>query len=100
MATNRCSTRLFTWDKDANRFITEASDLAANGVDFGPVFDDAVDEGLIITSHRTGAEAKFYISYTVDGDHGEVVSWVLKPTNDTVRKMSWMADVDVVVLND
>lgn len=97
--TNVCSTKLLDWRPAMNAFVTEISDLNANGVSFGRLFDDACDQGLVLVSHKTGVQVKFYIDREVVRD-GEVVSWILLPTFDTTMKIPALIDTFVEVFND
>lgn len=72
----RISTRQFTYDAQARKFIGEIS--STHG--FGRVYDDAADEGLTLVSCRTGAEVVFAVwEERRDDAENEITSWVLRP---------------------
>lgn len=50
---------LFTFNKEKNRFISEASDLRLRGSFLSKLWPDACDCGFIIKSTKTGAEKIF-----------------------------------------
>ncbi len=71
------STAKFTYTD--NVFIGEVSELGMDPTRpvFGPVYDDACDEGLTLISHVTGAEVVFVVTHTEYRD-GDLLWWDLR----------------------
>ena len=74
----RVGSERFTWHKDCNAFIAEASDLPKGFDFFSQVWNDACDAGFILVSERTGRELLFTFAYE-DRHHvhedAEIAGW-------------------------
>lgn len=79
--------RKFTWTSTFG--VTEASDLSA--VMYARVWNDAVDVGFNILSHRTGRSMLFTLTRENIDDNGDLVSQVFSNADGTIK---------VTVLND
>lgn len=68
-------TSMFTFVKEENMLVAEASDLPP----FGRVYDDACDEGYTVVSSDTGRE----VVYAVSGIHrpDDLLWWDLTPAD-------------------
>lgn len=88
----------FTWIADAKSLAAEVSDLGHNP--FRRLYADAADEGLAITSGRTGRVARFYVESTNRDADNDVIGWTLRPTPETLRLVPESAGIKVVVFND
>lgn len=75
------STSRFTYISARNEFVAEMSDLEANGVQFGRVYDDACDEGLTLVSHKTGTRVVFAVDGVERDAEGDIVAWTLRPAD-------------------
>jgi len=94
------TTAKFSYNAAEKLFVTEASDLGPVGTHyFHQIYPDAADIGLILTSHRTGHEATFYLDHT-ETQEGEIKWWNLKPTTETVRKVPTLAGATLRIFND
>lgn len=92
------SSKLFSYDHDTNTFTVWVSELGRTP--FGPIFNDAIDDGFSIVSAKTGLAPDFYVVLSEkDGEH-ELVAWHLEPTADTVRLFPLLKNTKVVVFND
>lgn len=69
------NTQVLTWDSGTRRFIAEASELPLPT----RVWDDALDLGFRLVSHRTGDSVVFAMDRVVRDREGEVQAWVFKP---------------------
>ena len=102
---NYFSSAWFTHDAEQLRFIAEVSDLIGRlhqpyiQAIFGRLYNDACDIGIVMISDKTGQEATFYLKDEVYND-GELVEYILKPTNETLRKFPRLEGYEVVILND
>ncbi len=70
------STSKFTYAKDDNLLVAEASDLPH----FGQVWDDACDTGLTLISHQTGRMVVMAVDHTEYLD-GDLLYWDLVPAD-------------------
>lgn len=98
----RHSTQLFAYDRATKRLIVEISTLQANSVGkqaFGPVFNDSADEGFILVSHMTGRESKWAVNETLRRE-GEIVVWILTPTEESVHVDPKLNGCTIHLLND
>lgn len=96
------STRKFTVNAALRQMTAEASELgfAPGSVPAAPLYTDAADVGITLTSVRTAQRTHWYQSAEqVDGG-GDVVAWVYKPTVETVRRHPRCKDWEVRIFND
>jgi hypothetical protein len=80
-------------------FTVEASDLGPAPI-FHNLYKNAADVGITIISSRTGAEAHYFLYARNLDAHGEVVSWSLAPTYETIQRLPGAALTRVTILND
>lgn len=92
------SSKLFDYNRTTATFTAEVSGLGPRP--FGPVFNDAIDDGFSLVSAKTGNVADFYIYRAERDRESEITHWVLKPTSDTIRLFPHLKDTTVVVFND
>lgn len=59
----------------------------------GQMYNDACDEGIVIRSHHTAKEERFYLERT-ETREGDLLAWYFKPENPSCRVQS------VVIFND
>lgn len=98
----RASTQQFYFDTPTKHFVTEASELSQGGrIDmFHRIYDDAMDVGLVLVSHRTGREATYYLHEEKRNSDRDLMVWILLPTPQTLRKMPEVAGTEIHILND
>ena len=97
------SSRKFGVQKDSKAFVAEMSDFNSQECLFQCIYPDACDEGFIMESSRTGAQAVFYFVEKIM--HGpaherELAGWKFEPTEETLRKTPHLRDWSVTVFND
>lgn len=75
----------FTWIAGSREFVAELSDL---GGKFGRVYDDAIDEGLILVSsrHPGKPDIVFVINHEQRDAEGDVQYWDLVPASLAQRR--------------
>ena len=95
---NRVSSEAFTYHKPTKTMVCEISDLGKS-FRFSPVYPDACDVGFIMESHRTKKEVVFSVSEEVIVD-GDILSWELKPTPESLRKAPEVTGLRVTIFND
>jgi len=94
------STDRFLYSKETKTFVIDISDLGSTYV-FDRIYSDAADEGITLYSEKSGLEATYYLDHcNYDHIEGEVVSWELKPTTETIRKHPQLRDTTVLIFND
>jgi hypothetical protein len=91
------STKQFLYNKQAKTFQAEVSEL---GNPFVRIFNDACDIGIVLISHLTMAESKWYVTRELFDNEGDLTSWFLKPTPETIRKMPALANHEMFIYND
>jgi hypothetical protein len=91
------STEQFTYSGRSKLFFAEAAEL--RGVIFTRIYDDAADLGLYLHSSKTGSIATFYLE-SVDQVEGDILSWKLLPTIETVRAYPGLKDTSLIIIND
>jgi len=90
--------RTFTHNAANKTLIAEMSDLRGTGLQ--RVFDDACDEGIAIFNGDTGSITVWAVHRTEESREQEILSWVLTPTPDTLRKCPQVAGYTVILFND
>ena len=88
----------FTFNATTKLFIAEASDLQNQHLN--PLYDDAVDVGLVIQSSKTGQLVRYYMNSVVKDGDGDVESWNYYPTTESLREVPECAGTSVTVFND
>lgn len=97
-------TESLSWHAETKTFSVFASD-------FGPIgslrlskfiphgTDRTTNIGLFVVSHKTGKTARFYLDkeHVVDG---ELKSWYLRPTAESIRQTPELDGVLLIVYND
>ena len=89
----RLSTKSFTYDKNSQTFISEASDFGRAAF-YGQLYDDACDEGFVLVSQKTEKAVPFYLSEVVRDVEGDITCWKFKGACPK------FANLNVVILND
>lgn len=92
------SSDCFTFHKSTNSFTAEISELVG-GTRHGPwarVWDDAIDEGLYVTSAKTGEKRLFTMEQIMQAE-GDVHCWILREYNPSTR---CSGDIRVEIFND
>lgn len=87
------STETFTFHREGNQLIAEASTLG-DSFRLARLWDDACDQGITLKSHRTGRE----ITYVLTGEEryeGELQGWRMAPADAELAAMP-----EVLILND
>ena len=88
----------FTYDEKTKLFLAEASDLQNQHLN--PLYDDAVDVGLVMESTKTGQLVRYYMSSAVKDNDGDVESWNYYPTTESIREVPECVGTSVTVFND
>ena len=83
------------------QFIAESSDFCRGNKDlFHSLYQDACDEGITIVSAKTFAEVDYFVDEYKQDDHGWIWAWLLKPTEDSLRKHPTALGTSVLIFND
>ena len=91
----------FSYSPNEKQFLAESSDFCrANKGLFHRLYQDACDEGITLISSRTGAEVDFYVDEYHKNNEGELISWLLRPTPESLRKVPFAKGTSVLILND
>lgn len=86
--------RDFGWREAGRTLVGEVSTIQRTTQRlFGQVFDDAIDQGFAIVSHRTGKTLTFVVDKIDRNSEGEIQGWWLKPLNSILQ-------FKVFVIND
>jgi hypothetical protein len=93
------STKHFHFDKAANVFSAEASELPKINL-LSPIYDDACDEGFALISAVTGTLATFYLSHTESSPDGECLAWHFKPAGPFNGVLFGLRNTTLVIFND
>lgn len=88
----------FTYHNDTKGFATFASDLQDQHLN--PLYDDAIDVGLVIQSAKTGKLVRYYMNNVVRDDDGDAAAWKYLPTTESLREVPECAGTSVTVFND
>ena len=91
------TTAQFSHNLSTRTFTTCISDLGLQP--FGQIYPDACDVGLCLYSERTGQESRWYLD-NVEDNNDDVVSYTLKPTSETLRKIPRLTGYRMKVFND
>lgn len=71
----------FSWDANKKQLYADASDIGITaGMTFGPIFNDACDQGLFVMSRRSGRIAVFALVREIKDREGEVTGWEFEAT--------------------
>lgn len=89
------STNNVSFSKARNTFMAEISELGPE-FRFEQVFPDSCDLGVSLLSHKTNNVITFYIDQEVKDEEGDIMYWMLKPTN----RGSQYSDMKFVIFND
>ena len=95
----RVGSERFTWHKDCNSFIAEASDLPKGFDPLSQVWNDACDAGFILVSERTGKELLFTFSHEDKNIEHETMGWNFK-AEPQFNKGIIAEPVDALIIND
>ena len=88
----------FTYYAASRSFVTDASDLQDQHLN--PLYDDAIDVGLVIQSAKTGKLIRYYMNSVVRDDDGDAAAWKYLPTTESIREVPECAGTSVTVFND
>lgn len=99
-----CSTYLdareFTWGAGGGcAFASDFGSLARRPSLFTPIYDDACDIGCVLVNPNTGGEAVWYLHET-HVDEGDVTSWELRPTPETLYRHPQLRGKALTIYND
>ena len=91
----------FTYSPNEKQFSAESSDFCrGNRGLFHRIYEDACDEGITLISSKTGTEVDYYIDEEIENGEGELLSWLLKPTQQSIRKSPAATGTSVLIFND
>lgn len=91
---------LLTYVGSDRMFVTEVSDLNANSIEPGAVYDDACDVGFTLISHRTGRDIVVVQHHTETRD-GDTLWWDYVPARELAAIVRGAAPtVTLRVFND
>lgn len=79
----KLSTDQFSYDAKTKVFSAEISDFGQR-TPFSRLYIDACDEGIWLTSHRTGKTIRFYIAVVEHDRNEDIQSWGLLPVKQDV----------------
>lgn len=83
------------------QLVCEASDLGLRpGHQWERLYDDACDVGIVLRSHKTGVETRWYLQDTERDAEGDVTCWKFRPCSESARKSPDIAAYTLVILND
>lgn len=91
----------FYYSPDDKQFSAESSDFCRmNSQLFHRLYQDACDEGITIISTKSYSEVDYYIDEEHKNGEGELLSWLLKPTPEALRKTPLASGTSVLIFND
>jgi hypothetical protein len=97
----RVNSDKFIYTPEEKQFSAESSDLCRRNSDlFHRIYPDACDAGISLTSVRSGVEVEYYIDEEHETDDGEVWGWLLKPTEESLRRVPSATGTSVLIFND
>lgn len=99
----RCQSLQFTC-KDGT-FVAEASNFGplreGHLLDkLTPLYADAKDKGIFITSSKTGITIRYYLARTERDNDGDVKAWMFRPVAVDISNYPAAARTKVVIFND
>lgn len=65
---------------------------------FGALYNDAADEGIVLTNPKTGQSVPFYLS-KVDRNEGDVFGWRFEVLPESVRKDKRLSGLKILIVN-
>lgn len=71
------SSTLFIYVKESNALVAEISDIQEDL--FGPLYNDACDQGFVVRSARTGVAVPYYLASTHKDREGDITHWTFQP---------------------
>lgn len=77
------STEQMLYNHLTNIMVVDISELPIGG--FFPLYNDALDVGIRIRSHKTGRVYTYYLDEVAQTDDGDIVQWVLRPISEENR---------------
>jgi hypothetical protein len=89
-------TKHFTWIGESNYFVAEISTVPAV---LRQLWNDSLDLGFCMISHKTGNEAFFTLIAGERDDDGDYVFWLFKPTQSSIDANPRLKDVFVKIFN-
>lgn len=97
-SSGRYNIGLFNYNKSTHTLVAEASDLG-EGSWSRQIYPDSIDRGITIIG-KNGSAVDFVIEEEIRDEEGELLSWVLKPTADSIRKVPAARGIVVELFND
>jgi hypothetical protein len=79
-------------------FCAEISSLGR--MPWSQLYDDAIDEGLILENPKTGREVAFVLSNVKHDREGEILQWEFIPLGELVRQNPQLCGVTLMIFND
>lgn len=90
---------LISYDGRTKQFVTEASNLS-RGNFLHRLYPDACDEGVTLYNPATNVSVDFYMYQSETSSEGELLSWYLLPTPESLRKVPKLNGVSILIFND
>lgn len=95
----KLSTDQFSYDASTSVFSAEMSDFGQN-TRFSRLYIDACDEGIWLTSSRTGKTIRFYLDCVNRDNDGDVTHWSLLPVEQDVQYNLAASACSIKIFND
>lgn len=89
---------LFSHFPSTKKLVADHSDL--NNVQFSQLYDDACDVGLALLNTNTGNVTRWAVSGETRNAESELVSVILEPCTESIRRNAAMHGYKMVILND
>jgi hypothetical protein len=80
----------------------DISDLSGGGTKqvFGQIYPDSCDEGLVLVSHKSGAEVRMYVTKTVRDCENDITHWCLRSVPEDERLLGLSRTIELTIFND
>lgn len=91
-------TTLFSHNKQEKSFVAEASTIGLKS--FARLYDDACDEGCMLTNPKTLKSIFFYLHKTHKDADGDITHWELYPVVESIRKCPAILGYSLIIFND
>jgi hypothetical protein len=88
--------RQFTWSRTNRTLVSEVSSTPEI---LRQLWNDSLDLGFGIRSHKTGQVAFFTLQEQVKNRHQDTIKWVFTPSLDSLRKQPGLDGVTIHVFN-
>ena len=90
----------FNWNAEDNIFSQEISVLEDCCQPFGPIWDDACDEGFKMVSVKNPENYVLYVLADTEYHHQELCGWWFTVVPDENTQRMGMLDTKVLIVND